>query len=262
MAIPLDCSVLRQMVSSMPLVQSCDAIHSGALRMLTPFQYPNGSHIDLFLESTEPLLETRRLSDLGQTTGYLLDLQVRPWATNKRRQIIEDVCASLGVEWKGGRLQIELAESDADLAPFILKLSQACIRVSDLSFSARLWSAGSFRDEFEEFLVDTELEFQPDVKEPGKSGDDVKVDFRVIGETKTSLVLTLGAASTVSAHGAANEVLARWFDLKARRDSQFVTVVDETHDVFKISDLNRVGRLSQVFAFPTDQDQIRSALAA
>lgn len=107
----IDCSAVNA-GTSVSLVQQCDIVGNGALRMLTPFRYPNGAQIDLFPEEREPLLGTFILSGLGQTTSYLLDLQVKPWVSNKRRQIIEDVCRSLDVHWRGGRFQIELEDSD------------------------------------------------------------------------------------------------------------------------------------------------------
>ena len=78
----IDCLMIDGDTTASALVQQCDVVASGALRMLTPFQYPDGSQIDLFIEETKPLLGARILSDLGQTTSYLLDLQVKPWASN------------------------------------------------------------------------------------------------------------------------------------------------------------------------------------
>lgn len=184
----IDCSTIKSLTQQLPLVQDCDPIASGAVRMLTPFTYPNGSNIDLFLEEPEPLFQAMILSDLGQTTGYLLDAQVKPWATNKRRQIVEDICRSLDVTWRGGRLLVELDSANlTDLSPVMLRLAQACIRVSDLAFSVRMWAEGSFRDEMEEFLSSLELSYEQNAIETGRNGQEVKFDFRVHGATTTSL---------------------------------------------------------------------------
>jgi hypothetical protein len=261
----IDCTLIEHASVCVPLVEQCDVIASGALRMLTPFRYPDGSQIDLFIEETEPLLGARILSDLGQTTAYLLDLQVKPWASNKRRQIIEDVCRDLEVEWRGGRFQIELQEDDiAHLSPCMLRLAQACIRVSDLCFSARIWSAGSFQDELEEFLHSIEVRFEAGAIETTKKGKDVKFDFRVYGESTVSLVQSLSAASSYSAHSVATEAFVRWFDLgPTKKDGpQHVTVVDESNDVFKEDDVSRLERFSRVLWFPADQGELTSTLRA
>ncbi len=261
----IDCSNIRELLEPISLMLRCDRIASGDLRLLTPFQYPNGASIDLFLRAKQPLFDGYVLTDLGQSTGYLLDVNVKPWATNKRRQIIEDVCRSLDVEWRGGEFVIELDLQDTkDLSEPMVRLAQACIRVSDLAFSARLWSSASFKDELDEFFQSAiEVEYDTDIAEAGRNDDSVKVDFRVHGESKTSLVLTLSAASSFSAHNVANEVAIRWLDLgKAKADRQYVTVIDESHDVFKARDIRRIEGLSEVIAFPTERDQLRAVLVA
>jgi hypothetical protein len=260
----IDCSNVKKYAPSISLIEDCDQV-SGALRLLTPFQYPNGAKIDLFLREGQPLFDGYVLTDLGQSTGYLLDVNVKPWATNKRRQIVEDVCRSLDVVCKGGEFQIELDLHEAkDFSQPMMRLVQACIRISDLAFSARLWAAGSFKDELEEFLQGAlEVQYETDIIEVGRNREDVKLDFRVHGERMTSLILTLSAASTFSAHNAANEVCIRWLDLgKRKADQQYITVLDESHEVFKARDLNRIAGLSNVIAFPTEQDQLKGVLAA
>ncbi|MDZ4802532.1 MAG: DUF1828 domain-containing protein [Bryobacteraceae bacterium] len=260
----IDCSLISSALAPLSLVQQCDSIGNGSLRLLTPFQYPNGSQIDLFLEEPQPLFNALTLSDLGQTTAYLLDAQVRPWATNKRRQIVEDICRSLDVRWHGGRLLIELEPEDLlDLRPVMMRLAQACIRVSDLVFSARIWSTGSFRDEMEEFLTSLEIRYEPDAIETNRKGQDVKFDFRVFGATHVSLLQSLSAASTGSAHSVSAEAFLRLFDVgatKRKTDPQFVTVIDESNDVFKDHDITRLEQVSSVFWFPAQQDQLISTL--
>jgi hypothetical protein len=262
----IDCSNVQSIASSIPLVQSCDVVKDGTLRLLTPFQYPNGEHIDLFVQHRQPMFGEFALTDLGQTAGYLLDMQVKPWATNRRRQIIEDICRALEISWNGGQFEVIMNTADTDgFAKAMLRLAQACIRISDLAFSARLWAAGSFKEELEEFLEGiVQRHYEPDVVEIGSNGNPVKFDFRVHGETSLSLVLALSAASSVGAHNASNEAFARWFDLGTRRkpNQQRFTVFDESHDVFRDADVARVGRLSTVIMYPAEQESLRSAIGS
>lgn len=46
----MDCSKLQSILHSVSLVQDCDVVRSGALRMATPFVCPDGSSVDIFLE--------------------------------------------------------------------------------------------------------------------------------------------------------------------------------------------------------------------
>src|SRR5580658_6820157 len=97
----LACDNLKEYATQLSLVTACDVIKSGLLRLSTPFRYPDGSQIDLFLGPTGEVFDRYRISDLGQTAAYLLDLQLKPWATQKRKLIVEDVCRALAVERDG-----------------------------------------------------------------------------------------------------------------------------------------------------------------
>jgi hypothetical protein len=256
------CSNVQDYVAKVSLVKGCDEVQDGILRLLTPFRYPNGANIDLFLKPIGPMFDEFLLTDLGQTTSYLLDMQVRPWATNKRRQIIEDICKSLDVSWSGAQLEVPLSLPEVrDISGPMMRLAQACIRMSDLGFSARLWTAGLFKEELEEFLESAVgPNYQTDTTEMGRSGEMIKFDFKIRGETSASLILALSAGSSVSAHNVANEVTARWFDLGRRKNFQQITVLDESHDVFKDADLKRVGLASTIIPFPTEQEQLRATV--
>ena len=107
MPTPIDCGYLANVVRDFSLISDCDIVNDGSIRMSTPFQYPDGSRIDIFVKLSEDLLGTdATLSDKGQTTAYLLDLHVKPWTTKKRKQMVDDICASLGVRQMGGEFLI------------------------------------------------------------------------------------------------------------------------------------------------------------
>ena len=73
---------------------------------------------------------------------------------------------------------------------------------------------------------------------------------------------SLSAASTPSAHTMANEAFVRWFDTgRAKKGGpQHITVVDESNDVFKEDDVNRLEGYSTVLWFPADQEQLTATL--
>jgi hypothetical protein len=261
----LSCEELRQKVRGLALVVECDVVKSGALRFATPFRYSDGSQVDLFLTEKDVLFGHKYvLSDFGQTTAYLLDLQIKPWATKRRKQVIADVCRALEVEQADGQLQIRLRDSDlADLSEAVVRLAQACIRVADLTLTQRLGAPSVFREELEEFLADENLEYEESITLVGRFEKDVPVDFRVYGRHVKSLVLTLSTANTAAAHGLGNEVFRRWYDLEPYRpDHQAVTVWDTRNDVFHDDDLARLRDVSIVFGFPAETDRLRPALAA
>jgi hypothetical protein len=265
---PFDCNILRQYATSLPLVRNCDLVKSGMLRLETPFRYPDGSQIDLFLGEAGQgqVFEHYRVSDLGQTVGYLLDLQVKPWATQKRKKILEDICQALDVELDGGELLVRLKDEQltTDLLPdAMVRVAQACIRMADLAYTQRLRAPVSFRDDVEEFISSNGVEVESGITLRGKFDKEVTVDFRTTGRRVKSLILTLSTQNTAAAHGVSNEVFRKWYDLEPQKgDHQFLTLFDSTNNAVRDDDLARLAEVSTVLAFPAEQDAVMQAIAA
>ncbi|OQX26523.1 MAG: hypothetical protein BWK80_09935 [Desulfobacteraceae bacterium IS3] len=253
---------IKEYIRPFSLVIACDTIKNGALRIATPFIYPNGSHIDLFLAHSLDLFDNYILSDAGQTSDYLADMQFNLWATKKRLTLIEDICRSLNVTQSDG--QFEILISPEDFEQFynpIIRLAQACIRIGDLVFTQRLPNSGTFQEEIEEFLAVSHLKYEPDIFLKGDFDNEVKLDFRVYGENVISLVQSLSSRS--NSHIVSNEIFRRWYDLKSyKNSSQFVTVYDQTYNTYRDDDIKRLSELSVVLGFPKEQEQILESLAA
>jgi len=255
----LNCENIKEHIKSFSLIKECDVIKTGDLRIATPFNYPNGSHIDLFLIKDKDLFNNYTLSDLGQTADYVADMQFNLWATKKRRTIIDDICQSLNVTQFDGQFQIQL--NPEDFTRFynpVVRLSQACIRVSDLVFTQRLTSSGTFQDEIEEFLAVSNLKYEPEVILKGKYNE-VKIDFKVQGKNVISLVQTLSAGT--NSHIVSNEIFRKWHDIKSyKKNNRFLTVYDQSYNTYREDDLKRLSELSVVLGFPKEQEQILECL--
>jgi uncharacterized protein DUF1828 len=260
----IDCTDLREALASSSLVRDCDVVQDGLLRVATPLQYPEGSNIDVFIRSTGDIFDSISVSDLGQTVAYLADLHIYPFKTKKRRQLVSDICDTLGVMNENGEFGINLVSSDSTLlTDAVLRVSQACLRIADLSFTQRFPVPSAFRDDVEEFLANVDQPFEPDVELPGAFGRPVTIDFEVRGRALRSLLLTLSTANAAASHALANEVFRKWYDILPSKNShQFVTLYDSQNDVFRADDLERLKSLSAVFAFPAEQQQIRESLMA
>jgi hypothetical protein len=261
----IDCNNLREFVQSFSLVNSCDRINNGALRISTPFRYPNGSQIDLFLQVTGDMFNDYILSDYGMTANYLLDMQIKPWAAKKRRLLIDDICSVLGVAYSAGKLQIHIDQRDlAALPQAMVRVAQACIRVADLSFTQRLQIIGTFQEEVEEFIAENNLSYEPDVTLIGEYDREIKIDFRVQGKAVTSLIQTLSTPSVTNAHNRSLEVFSRWYDLLRiyRPTNQFITLFDTTNNIFRRDDLGRLGDVSLLLGYPEEQKTLQEVLTA
>jgi hypothetical protein len=266
MPTPIDCDYLANIVSGFSLISDCDIVKDGSIRMSTPFQYPDGSRIDIFVILSNDLLPTQAiLSDKGQTTAYLLDLHVKPWTTKKRKQMVDDICASLGVSHVGGEFLVNSSvERSSEWPSAMVRLAQACLRVADLAFTQRLRSPDAFQEEFEEFVSSLDRPYEPRVKLIGQFDKEVEIDFSIRGQTINSLVQTLGTSNQYAAHGLTTEAFRRWYDLQPihQNSYQFVTIFDTGNNVFRDDDVARLGQLSQVIGFPAESDKLKVMLSA
>jgi len=261
------CQELAELVGGFSLIEACDQTRDGFLRFSTPFRYPDGSQVDLFLGAPHQrrLGGELILTDKGQTTSYLLDLNVKPWATKKRKQAVSDICETLGVVLDGGQLAIALLEADLpNLSSMIVRLAQACIRVSDISLTQRLRAVNSFKEDVEEFFEGSALAYQSPVMLEGRFGAGVEIDFRVLGRSVTSLVQTVSTGNAFATHGIINEVFRRWYALpdETRVRDQLLTIYDSGQNFYREDDLAVLGERSVVLAYPAQSEQIANTLAA
>lgn len=258
----INCDILNDL-TTISLVKSCDVVASGAIRMATPFTFPNGSFIDLFLVPSSPMFPSYTLTDYGYTALYLDEIGFNLWQTKKRRQVIADVCEQLDVQQDSGQFVIPLKDENfTDLGLQMARLAQACIRLVDLSFTQRMQNVSEFTSAVEEFLAVKHFDYEPDPEFNGKFGTLVKLDFAVRGRHSGSLVQTFSTANPTTTHTASNEIFRKWFDLRELRQERFVTVVDANAEGIKREDLNRLAELSTVFSYPNEQDELAEVLAA
>lgn len=259
----IDRTHIESYVTGHALVKSVDQLPRGHVRLETAFLYPDGSSIDVFVKENAdaPLLPAHTLSDLGQTTAWLFDMQVKPWLSKKRQQIVADILKVRGVQQVGGALEIEMNGYD-QLINDVVRLGQACARVADLTFTRRTSMQSSVDEEVEELLADFALDYTPKAELKGRYGAPVKVDFLVHGHRLESAVQTLSSANSTTSHTVANEVFRRWYDLEdSEKSKQLVTVFDDRFDTYRAEDLRRLRDVSEVVAL-SEKVTLRDLLAA
>jgi Domain of unknown function DUF1828 len=153
MPMNFECAQLAEMVGSIDLVEICDRINSGALRVSTPFRYPNGEHVDIFFDGGKELLpDDFSLSDFGQTATYLRNAQVALDSTARRRELVTDILSGTGVKFEGGAFLITPKKDKDEVSRAVFTLGQICVRISDLVTHQRLRSSNPFRDDVEDFF--------------------------------------------------------------------------------------------------------------
>ena len=218
-------------------------------RIRTPYLYPDGDNIDLFCEWNGDAIT---VSDLAETTGWLRMQSIAAHRSPNQNRLIADACITHNVEFCRGMLQAQWRPGD-DFAGVCNRVAQAALRVSDLWFTLR-YSAGSATlsvvSEVEEYLAERRLDCERARKMAGRSQQVWNVDLYVRAPTRRSLVYVLDTGSRAAASRITDHVVAAWHDLHhyaaGPERLQFVSLFDDTVDVWQDEDFRRLENLSTV----------------
>lgn len=242
-----------------PASEVCKAIQGGLgpmfecstngdyIRVRTPFLYPDGDYIDLFLKSTTQGAAT--VSDLGETVRWLNSNTLSSKRSPKQVSLISDISQTHGVEFFKGMLKAR-ANHPGGLADAVTRVSQAALRISDLIFTSRLRSVESVTDEVADYLQELHLPYERNKKLIGRSGKSWKIDFQVSSQLRSSLVLVLSSGSRSAAQQITKNVVASWYDLSQYKASPeplaFISLIDDSADVWSEEDFNLIESISDV----------------
>ena len=223
------------------------SVNGDFVRVRTPYFYPDGDLIDLFLKSAHQGVTT--VSDLGETVRWLNSNALSAKRSPKQAVLISDISQTHGVEFFRGMLKARSNEP-AELADAVTRVSQAAVRVSDLIFTSRLRSVESVSDEVADFLQELHLPFERNKRLIGRSGKNWKIDFQVSAPQRSSLISVLSSGSRSAAQQISKSVVASWYDLSQYRASpeplSFISLIDDSADVWSDEDFNLVESISDV----------------
>ena len=220
--------------------------HKEFVHVRTPFLYPDGGIIDVFVQ----LHDVRfTVTDLGEALGWLRLQSVSAQRSPKQQRLLQDICMTLGVELFRGQLLLR-GDEPAQLSDRILRLEQAAVRVSDLWFTTRTRSVESVANEVADYLQEQQIPFERAVKLTGRSGRDWTIDFQIRTERKSTLVFVLATGSRADARHIAEHVVAGWHDLSPTRIGhqapRFIWLFDDTADVWSEEDFKLVESISDI----------------
>jgi hypothetical protein len=260
-----DCATLEQIELCVDLVKSCDIVRSGAIRISTPFLYPNGDSVDVFLyPKPSNLFDEYHLSDCGQTYIYLKGAQVGMLGTTRKREIVGDIASQLNVRLSGGEIFVAIhSDIPEGISDAILRIAQACVRISDFATHQRLRSANPFRDDVEDFFEAQNFGFSKDVKVLGAYNLPVRMDFEVKAGENKAYVNVLAAMNLTAAHSAANEIFTKLYDISQveQKGHKLITVFNSASRAVRSTDIRRLGELSNVVSYPQEQHLLARILS-
>ena len=246
------CDELRQVLSrDLPPLYECRE-EDGYLSIITPLEHPDGDCIELYLiEENGRLILTDHAETLAILASYGFELK----RSVKRVRLLNSVLKPANVHLFQGALRIEL-EHEAELAPAVVRLSQVSVQAGDLLFTLRYGAGTAFKEEVEEFLVERELRYETNYRVFGRSQQQYSVDF-YIEKRRPALLQTLSSGSASYAETLISKTVRMWYDI-TRVDGRFeyVSLLDDSVDVWKPSHLDLLSDLSKVVAWGERDDLI------
>ena len=250
----------RELTSSLPELFACED-RGEYTRIRTPYLYPDGDYIDIFCKPED---STVLITDLGETTRWLRTQTLSPRRTKKQQALLQDICLTHGVELFKGMLTFRCPDLDR-LAADVTRVAQTAIRVSDLSLTYRALAVESVNDEVADFLREQELPYQRNEKLTGRSGRSWTLDFHVRAPERTSLMYVLSTGNRSTAKSLVERTVAAFHDLQSRKwndNTGFVTLVDDTTDVWTEENFRLAEQVSDVVRWSAPDEVLRQLRAA
>jgi len=216
------------------------------LKIRTPFMYPDGDYIDLFVKQTD---SDHTITDLGETLRWLQMQSIAPRRTKKQNLLIQDILLTHGIELFKGMLMAR-PRTGEDFSQALARLAQAALRVADIWFTFRIRPGESVNDEVADFLEERKVPFTRAETITGRSGRTWKVDYHIRFSERSSLICILSTGSRAATKRIVEHVVATWYDLShlkiASELFQFLSLFDDTLDVWSPEDFKLVEDLSIV----------------
>ena len=232
--------------NSLSLLFECSPAPTEGSRVRTPFMYPDGDIVDIFVIERDG---SYIFTDYGEALGWLGMQSDRGRLSDNQRRLVDDVCLTLGVELHRGQLVLR-CEKPENFGETVHRIGQAVVRVSDLWFTLRNQAVVTVADEVNRWLREKQISFGRKVAQRGRSGKSWTIDYHTITPNRISMVFLLSTASRGATRRISERVLAGCVDLshlKARQPRlAFVSLFNDTERVWRPEDFRLMEEHSEV----------------
>lgn len=244
---PVTCDDVKRGLSAL---FSCAEIR-GRIRIRTPFLYPDGEVVDLFLLQDDGRVS---VTDFGETTRWLKQQTSALRRTPNQLRLIQDVCLTLGIEFFQG--QLLLRATPDGLSDAVVRLGQACLRVADIWFTMRGRTAETFDDEVNDYLFESGFPHEQRPEIMGRSGKVLRPSFRVRGPQRSTILQDLSTSSRAAARVEVEHALRIFVDLAHLRAPElvFMSLFDDSSDVWSEDDFRLIRDHAPVFLWSQRQE--------
>jgi hypothetical protein len=221
----------------------CRPFDSGLL-VTTPYQLPDGDLVELAVEGRPE--GHIRVRDLGTTMAMLLAQGFDPYASDKRRWLLDQAIRLTGVELDAGELKKDgPAETVGEL---LLDVAVAARGVADLIYLHRSQEPQDFESRVVTFLSDHSPRVDAGAKVRGASGREYRLTARVHrADLPPLLVVALSPRTAPQVKGAVDRTVRLWFDVNGEVGrGQKVSFINDAAVAWPTPDLRLLNKLCLV----------------
>lgn len=236
---------------------------NGFTRIRTPYTYPDGDLVDVFLKEADNDLI---LTDLGETLGRLRLQQGTLRRTQKQNNLLHEVCQAQGIELHRGMLMLRLPTAtqsheapenlDVQFSWAMMRLTQAILQISSpglAPYHQRQHDQSPHqrtKHEVITFLNAQHIEAESDHQMMGRSKRRYKVDIYTHQNHQQSLIYILSHDRQNAAKNRVNQVFAAWSDLVPMENHQDfptpISLIDDRVPIWLPEDYRLLERVSSV----------------
>lgn len=216
----------------------------GRIRVRTPFVYPDGDVLDVFIK---PQGDSVTITDLGETVRWLRSVTLSAKRSPKQQRLLHEVCKTHNVAFERGILKV--TSTQESVADALVRLSQAALSVSDLWFTFRSRTVSSAADDVSDFFEEREISFHRSPKVVGVSGREHRLDFSTQTPGSEKLLCLLSTGSRASVKGLVEHVVATFYDLREwplTEGRGLISLFDDTIDIWSPEDFKQLDGLSSI----------------
>jgi len=254
----MNCLEIKEYIkNSAAQLFTCETL-DGLLVITTPFSYPDGDDIELFIEFKQDHL---LLSDMGETLRYLDTYLLDTSATEKRRAIINEVIRSNNLRLSKGIIYAVIRNPDR-LLEAMFNMNQAIIRISDLLYTTKIHTVAVFEEEVKSFLEDNHFIFEQDYTVQTQMNQ-YTFDFAIESKHGLQLMKLVNSPKKQTSKPAIDRTLRIWFEVATDLGEQFpkqnrFTLLDDSSYIWNPRDYSVLEPLCYVHKWGQKEALLRS----
>ncbi|MEJ7811178.1 MAG: DUF1828 domain-containing protein [Gemmatimonadaceae bacterium] len=254
----MNCVELADAIRAAPFAGWECGADEGFLRLATPFRYPDGGAIELYIEARSAGFV---VTDFGEAFRFLETSGLDPLRSPVRERLIAIATKLGGAHLDDGVLEVSVLTPEGLLSA-AARLGQVVTRIADLTLLAKGTLVSTFSDLVEEFIVTSTagLEVRRHAMLPGNAA---RHEFDIVVRSIRG-VAAIESLSAVTAPGATAQLaftVQKFADLAAIGSGapDRYAVLDNTSDVWTDPIRKQLMQFSRVIDWE-ERDTLASAL--